>query len=121
VSGYIYHTVPVALHAWFRHGRDLRAALPDVVACGGDADTVAAIAGGVMGAGAGKEGIPPEWLARLWEWPRSVGWMERLGRALCEAGRRRPLPLFWPGLVPRNLFFLVVVIVHVLRRWLPPY
>jgi ADP-ribosylglycohydrolase len=28
VSGYVYHTVPVALHAWIRHGPDTAAAMP---------------------------------------------------------------------------------------------
>ena len=29
--------------------------------------------------------------------------------------------LFWPGLIPRNLFFLSVVLAHGFRRLLPPY
>ena len=37
--------------------------------------------------------------------------------ALAIAGRA----LFWPGLLPRNLFFLLVVLAHALRRALPPY
>jgi hypothetical protein len=32
-----------------------------------------------------------------------------------------PIPLFWPGLVPRNLLFLAAVLVHGFRRLLPPY
>lgn len=32
-----------------------------------------------------------------------------------------PLPLFWPGLVARNLFFLLIVLLHAFRRLLPTY
>lgn len=32
-----------------------------------------------------------------------------------------PLPLFWPGVIPRNLLFFVLVLAHALRRLLPPY
>jgi hypothetical protein len=124
VTGYAYHTVPVALHAWFRHGDDYRQAVLGVIACGGDTDTTAAIVGGIVGAGAGKEGIPAEWLANLWEWPQTVTWMERLGRALATAAPgvpQRGVPLNIPALLLRNLFFALVVLGHGFRRLLPPY
>jgi hypothetical protein len=35
--------------------------------------------------------------------------------------RRGALPLFWPGLLPRNLLFLGLVLAHGFRRVLPPY
>lgn len=38
-----------------------------------------------------------------------------------EAGARGPVPLAWPGLLPRNLLFLSVVLAHGFRRLLPPY
>ena len=46
-----------------------------VIRCGGDTDTVAAMTGGIIGAGMGKEGIPAELLTGLWDWPRGPGWM----------------------------------------------
>jgi ADP-ribosylglycohydrolase len=123
VSGYSYHTVPVVLHAWFRHPEQLRTGVLEVIDCGGDTDTMAAMLGGIIAARLGKEGIPPEWLSGLWEWPRSVAWMERLGQRLtgAETGPQSPLPIHVPGLFLRNLFFLVVVLFHGFRRLLPPY
>jgi ADP-ribosyl-[dinitrogen reductase] hydrolase len=125
VSGYVYHTVPVAIHAWLRHPEDYQAAVTSVIRCGGDTDSTAAIVGGIVGARVGKEGIPTEWLSRLFEWPRSVAWMEALGRTMADtlsAGQPRRAPrLSALGLVGRNLVFLVVVLVHVVRRCLPPY
>lgn len=124
VSGYVYHTVPVAIQAWLRYPRDLRAAVEGVIRCGGDTDTTAAIVGGIVGAGVGRAGIPADWLAGLFEWPRTVAWMERLGERLADAlaGQSVDVPrLPRVPLLGRNLFFLGVVLAHVGRRCLPPY
>ena len=40
VTGYIYHTVPVAIYAWLRHYGDFRATIEAALDCGGDTDTV---------------------------------------------------------------------------------
>jgi len=73
----------------------------------------------------GGEGIPEEWLDRLIEWPRSTRWMERLAAQLdatMQTGvATRPIRLPVYGVIPRNLFFLVVVLLHGARRVLPPY
>ena len=81
ISGYCYHTVPCVLQAWFRHGDDLEAGLPDVIEAGGDTDTAAAILGAIAGARTGTSGIPDEWLDGIMEWPRSMRWLTRLGRS----------------------------------------
>jgi ADP-ribosylglycohydrolase len=128
ISGYTYHTVPLALYCWLRHAGNFRRAVEEVIALGGDADSTGAVVGGLAGATMGAGSIPTEWLDGLLEWPRSVAWMRRLAERLAEqfpAGgapvRQEPLPLFWPGLVPRNLLFLGVVLAHAVRRLLPPY
>jgi ADP-ribosyl-[dinitrogen reductase] hydrolase len=129
VTGYILHTVPVVLYAWLRYPSDFRAAVEAVILLGGDTDTTAAIVGGLVGTAVGVRGIPEEWRAGLVEWPRTVRWMERLAGRLAEQfplrgepeGPPGPLPLFWPGLLPRNLVLLGLVLGHGLRRLLPPY
>jgi hypothetical protein len=127
VTGFVNHTVPVVLHAWFRHPEDYRRGVLAVVRCGGDTDTTAALVGGIIGARVGKAGIPAGWLAALWEWPRTVGWMERLAWRLAEVcaagpgGGQPALPLSVTGLLLRNLVFLAVVLGHGFRRLLPPY
>ena len=120
VSGFSLHSVPVALHAWLRNPTDLEAAVTEVIRCGGDTDTTAAIAGGIVGAVVGREGIPERFLESLFEWPRTVSWMERLGEAVdrqsSDCPGLSPIPL-----LARNLLFLIVVLIHGLRRLLPPY
>jgi len=129
VTGYAYHTVPVALYCWLRQPDDFRAVVTDVIRLGGDTDTTAAIAGAICGATTGLTGIPAEWLDGIAEWPRSVEWMkqlaERLARRFPLAQRpdpgAGPMRLCWPALLPRNLAFLGIVLAHGLGRLLPPY
>ncbi len=125
VSGYVYHTVPVVLHAWFTHQADYRGGIVDIVRCGGDTDTTAAILGGIIGARVGKHGIPADWLDRLKDWPRTMAWIEELGRRLAlvvvEGMAQGALPLPFLDVLVRNVFFLLVVLGHGFRRLLPPY
>ena len=125
VSGYIYHSVPMVIHAWLSHPTDFKTAVQSIIRCGGDADTTAAILGGILGARLGPEGIPKELLNGLWEWPRSAAWMRRLGECLAnriDGDSSRPMPRAWfLAQFLRNLFFLLVVFVHIGRRALPPY
>lgn len=120
VSGYIFHTVPVVLHAWLSNQNDLRGGVLACLRCGGDADSTAAICGGIIGVRVGKQGVPCEWMSTLIEWPHGVQWMEKLSR---RAVRHEPMPVSIVDLlVPaRNAFLLMVVLAHGFRRLLPPY
>ncbi len=121
VSGYVYHTVPVVIHAWLSSPDDFRTGVQNIIACGGDADTTGAILGGIIGCRVGKAGIPAEWLDNLWEWPRSVAWMERLGQQFAEPDVRVAPALPVSGMIARNLIFLCIVLLHGFRRIFPPY
>lgn len=133
VSGYVYHSVPVAIHAWLSNQNDFRTAIITTVECGGDTDSVAAMVGGIVGAAVGKAGIPREWLDKLWEPARTVKWMERLSTQLessiqsveiDRSSKRKTMPtikLPISILLLRNIFFLFVVLAHGFRRLLPPY
>jgi len=121
VTGYAFHTVPVALFAWLRHHRDYRETIQSVVRSGGDTDTSAAIAGSLAGCDVGCEGIPREWLDNFNDWPRSKNWLGCVALRLAESDSQQPVHLFWPGVIPRNLLFLAAVLVHGLRRMFPPY
>jgi ADP-ribosylglycohydrolase len=121
VTGYIYHTVFVALYVWLLSPGDFRRTVETVIALGGDTDTTGAIVGAISGATVGAAGIPLDWLAGILEWPRSEDWIRRLAGRLADPTPQPPLPLFWPGLVLRNGVFLLVVLLHGFRRLLPPY
>ncbi len=108
-SGYVLETIPAALGGWLRNPSDYRAAVLEAVERGGDADTVAAIVGGIVGI---VDPPPPEWVAALWEPWRGPAYLRRL------AGGRRP---GWPwlGHAPRNAAFLCIVLAHGFRRMVP--
>jgi ADP-ribosylglycohydrolase len=121
VSGYVFHTVPVALYAWLRHWGDFRAAVSSAIQCGGDTDTVGAICGALAGCCTGRSGIPADWVNGICDWPRSMALLEKIGVRLATQHDGSPVRYFWPGTVPRNLLFLLVVLFHALKRALPPY
>lgn len=125
VSGYAFHSVPVAIYACLRHPDDFRAALIAALDCGGDTDTVGAIVGALAGCRVSGSGIPVEWLNAIWEWPRSTRVLRRTARQLARTRSQNqpqpPVRYFWPGVLPRNLLFLLVVLSHGLRRLWPPY
>ncbi|MDX8400675.1 MAG: ADP-ribosylglycohydrolase family protein [Gallionellaceae bacterium] len=125
VSGYMYHSVPAVLHAWFLHPRDYDRAVTALIRCGGDTDTTAAMLGAIVGAGVGRKGIPQKWLNDLVEWPRTVSWMEALSLKAAHAAQYREpgtaQHLSIVGLVLRNAGFFVLILAHGLRRLLPPY
>lgn len=123
VTGYAFHTVPVALYAWWRHRGDYRATVTAVLDCGGDTDTVGAIAGALAGADIGVAGIPGDLLDGIAEWPRSVNWLRRLADRLRQQAQASTpvgaLPVFWPALLLRNGLFLGIVLTHGFARLLP--
>jgi ADP-ribosylglycohydrolase len=125
ISGYVYHTVPVALQAWLTNQNNFRQAIVGVIQCGGDTDTTAAIVGGIVGTHVGKAGIPQEWVNELLEWPRTAAWMEQLGKQLARvvatSQPETPVSLPLAGVLARNAAFLSIVLSHGFRRLLPPY
>jgi len=124
-TGYIYHTLPVVLHAWLSFPDDYRSAVQAVIRCGGDTDSTAAIVGALAGARLGAQCIPENWRRGLCEWPRDLRWIERLGARLAKAVEQgqpgRGVPLSFFGVIARNLLFDMTVLAHVFRRMLPPY
>jgi len=124
ITGYIYHTVPVVIQTWLKYQQDYQTAIVEIVRCGGDTDTTAAILGGIVGAAVGKDGIPQVWLDNLWEYPRNIKWIESLGSRLAECQQNTkqsslPLPIY--GVFLRNIVFLLIVIFHGFRRLFPAY
>lgn len=121
VSGYVNHTVPAVVYAWLRFYGDYRKTIEALIHAGGDTDTSAAIAGALAGITAGKENIPDDWLKGVCNAPMSMNKLEELANALaCDSFQGVPKINFLFLLI-RNLFLLVVVLVHGFRRLFPPY
>ena len=127
ISGYSYHTVPCVLQVWFGNSTDFAKGLEDIIKAGGDTDTAGAIYGGIVGAKARKNGIPASWLSNIIEWPKTIGWMERLAETTAisvsesEQSRLECPRYFIPGILIRNVIFLIIVLAHGIRRLAPPW
>ncbi len=125
VSGYMYHTVPVALFAWHRHFGNYEETLTTVWNCGGDTDTTGAIVGALAGLTAGEKGIPADWVGGIAEWPRSIHLLrltaDRLSELKDSGSSQGPVRYFWPGILLRNTVFLLIVFGYAFRRIFPPY
>jgi ADP-ribosyl-[dinitrogen reductase] hydrolase len=122
VTGYAFHSVPIAIYAWARHRGDFRAALEAAYACGGDTDTVGAMVGALAGLEMGEAGIPAEWRQNLRDWPRTISWIRRLAISLDSTRSSQPVPSprwVWPLVPLRNVWFLLIVLVHGLSRLIP--
>ena len=125
ISGYVYHTVPVVIHVWLKNPDDYQTAIGEILSCGGDTDTTAAIVGGIIGARVGEQGIPKLWLDNLWEFPRNIKWMKKLGQrlnqTLIQKRKQSSLPVSIISVLLRNAIFMLIVLGHGFRRLLPPY
>jgi ADP-ribosylglycohydrolase len=120
ITGYIYHTVPMVLYAWYTHFADYPQTLTSLLNCGGDTDTTGAIVGALAGSVTGEQGIPASWINAILEYPRSVGFLRRLADNL-TARSNKAIFYFAPAVLVRNVFFFIIVLLHGFRRLLPPY
>jgi hypothetical protein len=118
VTGYAMHSVPVALYAWLRHRESAEDGLAAILACGGDTDTVGAIAGALYGCAGGEQAFPAVWIDGLGDWPISLHRLRAAAAALARPDGR-PVSWAWPLLPLRNAVFLVIVLLHGLRRLSP--
>lgn len=121
VTGYIYHTVPIAIYAWLHHYGDFKKTLTEVLNCGGDTDTIGAITGALAGTTVGEDGIPSEWVNNICEWPRSISVLRKVADELAVQNNRhsKPVKYFWPGVIIRNIIMLIIILGHVLLRLMP--
>ena len=109
VSGYIYHSLPIALHSWFKNRDSYRQAIIDVVLCGGDTDTTGAIVGGIVGAK--TKTFPKEWVDNIIDYPIDIKLLKKLNLDREKSIFINPLFSFI-----RNILFLGVVLIHGVRR-----
>jgi len=115
VSGWIHATVPVALYGLLS-ARDFKSGLSAVLDCGGDTDTVGAIAGALLGLRFGEASLPAEDLKALIEFPAGEAHLRDLAAALASEGPAPRLGLKALLYLPRQILFIAIVLTHGLMR-----
>ena len=83
-----HQSVPAAIYSATAH-ESVEAAITFAVRCGGDTDTIGAMAGAIAAARAGAGAIPPSWTRALEEGPKGQGYVERLADRLVAAREER--------------------------------
>ncbi|MBL1209404.1 ADP-ribosylglycohydrolase family protein [Geminocystis sp. GBBB08] len=126
ISGYVYKTVPIAIYAWYQHFDNFRDALEAVFNCGGDTDTTGAITGALCGVTLGESAIPKLWREKILDFPRNVDLLIKIADKITENinhnyPKNTPVNYAWWWILPRNLIFLIIVLIHGFRRLLPPF
>ncbi|BAQ65470.1 ADP-ribosylglycohydrolase family protein [Geminocystis sp. NIES-3709] len=126
ISGYVYKTVPIAIYAWYQHFDNFRDALEAVFNCGGDTDTTGAITGALCGVTIGESKIPRQWREKIVDFPRNTNLLVKIAHKLTENinhkySKNIPINYDWWWILPRNLIFLIIVLIHGFRRLFPPF
>ncbi|MEW5819187.1 MAG: ADP-ribosylglycohydrolase family protein [Cyanobacteriota bacterium] len=125
ITGYMYHTVPMVIFCWLKNQTDYKNAIIDIVRCGGDTDSTAAILGAIIGANVKEKSIPDKWINNLAEWPRTVNWIRSLSYQLNNMISNKKIDkyysIFFLNQLIRNMFFLLIILGHIIRRLFPPY
>ncbi|MDC0165861.1 ADP-ribosylglycohydrolase family protein [Synechococcus sp. AH-558-M21] len=125
VSGFILPTTLVALHAWLSNSQDFEQTVTSCILCGGDTDTVAAIAGSLVGTHIGFKQIPKKLNRKIIDYPFSYKRLSLLAIDLqqppSKAENRPWLGKRWTLMPFRNLILVFLILLHSLRRMGPPY
>ncbi|MGH8981627.1 MAG: ADP-ribosylglycohydrolase family protein [Acidimicrobiales bacterium] len=101
-SGYVVTTLQAAwrtvtVTAEIEGAAHLEAALRQAVGIGGDTDTVAAIAGALLGARFGASAVPFSWRRRLGGWPPELGHRDLVAMGVLAASKGTDDSIGWPS------------------------
>jgi len=131
VSGYAFHSVPVAVYCWWLHTGSLAQVADAAVRLGGDTDSVAASACALEGASRGLASIQADdadaaLVRGIRDWPLGISELRALGSLLAAAasGTVGETPSVSPlhALVPiRSALVVAIVVAHQARRLLPSF
>lgn len=115
VSGYIVHSVPVAVYAWLRHPEDAERAISEVISAGGDSDSTAAVTGALVGCRVGEDGLPLRWRSGIADWPVNVPSLRSAAQAALSGSR--PPRTSLAHMLFRNLVTMPIVVAHAVGHW----
>jgi len=112
-TGYVVHSVPLALFCFARFV-DPATAIASAVRAGGDTDTNAAIVGALIGALHGEDGLPQPLVSNLAKGPFGATHLRQLASDLAETPPTQTASYAWSVALVRNLALYPVVLAHAL-------
>lgn len=124
INGYIYQTVPTVIHCWLRNQNDFKSGILEIIRCGGDTDTTAAILGSIIGANVHEKGIPEEWISNVILWPYNINYIKDVCSSAHKGIIEGPEFVDEPKVVfvlMRNICIFPIILIHAIRRIMPPY
>lgn len=80
-----FNSVPTAIYCALRHPNSYKKTVLEAVSLGGDADTIACMAGAISGAWLGIDSIPQEWIVKL----ENRDYLEELALGLWKSAQER--------------------------------
>lgn len=118
-SGFVNHSVSLAVFGFLRFGDDPLTAIQSVIMAGGDTDSNAAIVGALCGALHGESGLPMKLISQINDGPFGPEHLRSLAKALVETkkGKSAATPgYFWPVAFARNVAVIPILLSHTLLR-----
>ena len=112
VTGYIYDTVPIAIHTWLSNQDDFQTGLINTIQCGGDTDTVGSIVGSLIGIQVGAEKIPANWRKGLFDYPLNEISLKKIANNTYNQSIIKELCIF-PF---RQTLLFILIISHIIYR-----
>ena len=114
-SGFVVHSVPIALFNYLRFGAEPLVAIAAVIRAGGDTDSNAAIVGAWCGTRLGSGGLPLALVERIVEGPFGPDHLRALASALVDP--RAPAPSYSIAIaLARNISLYPLILGHGIRR-----
>jgi hypothetical protein len=121
-TGFVVHTVSLALFCLLRFGDNPLQALQQAISAGGDTDSIGAILGGWLGTLHGEAGLPARLINRIHDGPFGPSHLRRLATCLSHVrtGESSQVPRYSPAAaLTRNIALYPVILGHGFRRILP--
>jgi len=118
-SGFVNHSVPLAVYMFLCYGDDCLTALQSTIKVGGDTDSNAAIVGAWCGALLGESGLPKLLIDQINEGPFGPTHLRKLAKGLADskAGKNAAVPGYlWPVAFARNVAVIPILLSHTFLR-----
>lgn len=120
ITGYTYHVIPLVLHAWLRHPKDIKQGIYELVKCGGETNLTVSLYTGLVATREGLDDLPKEIISSSTDFAYSLGYLNKLSRQLDYVSHSKNTePALSPNFVIRllrNMYFIMPLYIKKARN-----